>query len=136
MLPRPALRGEGWGEGPLAAAEVIQGARRSPSPGTRACAQVPTSPRTRGEVKGAVNPVCLTMQAAAVTYANFCNEVLEILAWPEGALHSSHIGPQQPLLNGDRAGMLRRMYRSAALTAASSDGHQQCSVRKQTHIPA
>jgi len=32
MLPRPALRGEGWGEGPLAAAEVIQGAEGPPHP--------------------------------------------------------------------------------------------------------
>ena len=76
MLPRPALRGEGWGEGQLAAAEVIQGARRSPSPGTRACAQVPTSPRTRGEVRVRSTRCAFTTQAAAVTYANFCSEVL------------------------------------------------------------
>jgi hypothetical protein len=53
MLPLPALRGEGWGEGPLVAAQVME---VGPSPGTRTCARLATSPRKRGEMIVSLKP--------------------------------------------------------------------------------
>jgi len=47
------MRGEGWDEGPLVAAQVME---VGPSPGTRACARLPTSPRKRGEVIVSLKP--------------------------------------------------------------------------------
>jgi hypothetical protein len=64
MLPRPALRGEGWGEGPLMASQVMQ---VGPAvPGTRACAGLPASPRNRGEVIVSHNPERHSLHAAVV----------------------------------------------------------------------
>ena len=51
MLPRPALRGEGWGEGPLATAEVMQWSPKVPlTRHPRLCAVADLSPQAgRGD---------------------------------------------------------------------------------------
>jgi hypothetical protein len=54
LFPSPRLRGEGRGEGRPSgrAAPHLVGRERRPSPGIRGQAQMPTSPRKRGEAIG------------------------------------------------------------------------------------